>query len=446
MNMKQLLIVNQLRRSPTMVGLLTILFAALLLGADAAPTTAPAKASGMASPKYPVPYGEPTTRQIASTLRTIGQFIDEDSGPGAEANGANERTAHFNLISYPMGVLYAGELAAAEATGEQAHADYVAQRFQYMADQLAAGSTKGGLRNLIKPTSLDACGAMGAAIVKARRAGVGPDLKGVIDTFADYISHKQFRLPDGTLARNSPFPNSVWGDDAYMSVPFLAQMGALTGNRSYFDDAAKQIIQMYGKLFVPSVGLCTHAWNAENPDDHPHYYWGRANGWCIVATVELLSVLPDDHPAKAQLLQILRAHAQGIATAQSGAGLWHQMLDRPDSYLETSCSAMFTYALARGINRGWLDAAAYGPVAQAGWNGLTTRISNQGHITGTCIGTNYADDYVYYYNRPAVDDVHGYGPVLLAGSEMIHLLENKNFRIESPGGRPTLYIPKKTEN
>jgi len=107
---------------------------------------------------------------------------------------------------------------------------------------------------------------------------------------------------------------------------------------------------------------------------------------------------------------------------------------------------MFTYALARGVNRGWLDAAAYGPVAQAGWNGLTTRISNQGHITGTCIGTNYADDYVYYYNRPFVDDVHGYGPVLLAGSEMIHLLENKNFKIVATSAQPTLYVPKKPEN
>ena len=275
--------------------------------------------------------------------------------------------------------------------------------------------------------------------------GIGPDLKSVIDTYAKFIEHGQFRLPDGTLARNRPFPGSVWGDDAYMSVPFLAQMGALTGDRAYFDDAAKQIVQIYGKLFVPSIGLCTHAWNAENPDDHPHYYWGRANGWCIVATVELLSVLPEDHPARPELLKILRAHAQGIATEQSGTGLWHQMLDRSDSYLETSCSAMFTYSLARVVNRGWLDAAAYGPVAQAGWNGLTTRISGDGHITGTCIGTNYADDYVYYYSRPATDDVHGYGPVLLAGAEMIHLLENKSFRITNPAGQPAPYIPRITD-
>ncbi len=119
------------------------------------------------------------------------------------------------------------------------------------------------------------------------------------------------------------------------------------------------------------------------------------------------------------------------------------MLDRTDTYTETSCSAMFTFALAHGVNHGWLDAGAYGPVAQAGWNGLTTRIDGQGRITGTCVGTGYADDYVFYYHRPSTDDIHGYGPVLLAGAEMIHLLKNDHLKIKSPeGGSPVIYETK----
>ena len=91
----------------------------------------------------------------------------------------------------------------------------------------------------------------------------------------------------------------------------------------------------------------------------PKYYWGRANGWVMVATAELLELLPQDHPDRAALIDILRKHAEGVATQQSGSGLWHQMLDRPDSYLETSCSAMFTYSMAKGVNRGWLNASQY---------------------------------------------------------------------------------------
>jgi len=153
-----------------------------------------------------------------------------------------------------------------------------------------------------------------------------------------------------------------------------------------------------------------------------------------MAMAELLSVLPENHPGRAEVLKLLRAQARGIADVQSGSGLWHQLLDRQDSYLETSCTAMFTFALARGVNEGWLNAASYAPVAIAGWNGLSTRISPQGHVVGTCVGTSYANDAVYYYHRPARDDPHGYGPTLLAGAEMIRLLENPNLRFS---GRPT---------
>jgi hypothetical protein len=76
---------------------------------------------------------------------------------------------------------------------------------------------------------------------RARAEEGGPDMRRVIDRFAEYVSTKQFRLEDGLLARKSPFPKSIWLDDAYMSVPLLAQYGKLTGERKYFDDAAKQL-------------------------------------------------------------------------------------------------------------------------------------------------------------------------------------------------------------
>src|SRR5205823_9685276 len=97
---------------------------------------------------------------------------------------------------------------------------------------------------------------------------------------------------------------------------------------------------------------------------------------------------------------------------------------------------MFTFAIARGVNRGWLDPFSYGPVAIAGWNGLSTRVTPEGRIDGTCIGTNYAADPIYYFNRPSTDDVHGYGPTLLAASEMIRLVTNDKFQIKSAKGSP----------
>jgi rhamnogalacturonyl hydrolase YesR len=412
----------------------------------------PSNPSSQPLPVYPIPYHTPKIDEITRILRAVKSRVEGSTMRHATTHSTTNPSdpdfgRRFPLVTYPMGVIYSGMLSAADATGDKSFADYDASIFQVFADDaakvdlsLAAPHRGSAVNFLLYPRSLDDCGAIGASLIRGRRAGVGPDLKVIIDRMADFISHKQLRLEDGTLARSRPFRNSVWADDAYMSIPFLSQMGALTGDSKYLDDAATQILNFAHYLYIPSTGLFTHHWNTANPDDQPRYYWGRANGWMILSMVDLLDVLPEDHPMRDRILRLFRASAQGIASAQAGDGLWHQMLDRTDTYTETSCSAMFVYALAHGVNRGWLDAGAYGPVAQAGWNGLTTRIDAKGHVTGTCIGTGYADDYVFYYHRPATDDIHGYGPVLLAGSEMIRLLKNTHFRINSPeGSNPVVY-------
>ncbi len=106
---------------------------------------------------------------------------------------------------------------------------------------------------------------------------------------------------------------------------------------------------------------------------------------------------------------------------QSDEGMWHQLLDKQDSYLETSCTAMFTYAIARAVNRGYID-RQYAAVARRGWKGVQSRIRPDGQIEGICAGTGVGEDLVHYYHRPTpLNDVHGTGAVLLAGAEMILL-------------------------
>jgi rhamnogalacturonyl hydrolase YesR len=152
------------------------------------------------------------------------------------------------------------------------------------------------LRTVLFPQTLDDSGSMCAAMIKADRAGTADGaLRPWIDNYANRVSTRQFRLADGTFARNSPMPNSVWLDDLYMSVPCLAQRGRLTGDRRYFDDAAQQILQFHSRMFVQENGLWMHGWIQEM-SPHPVFHWARANGWALMATVELLSVLPEDHP------------------------------------------------------------------------------------------------------------------------------------------------------
>jgi rhamnogalacturonyl hydrolase YesR len=416
-------------------------------------------------PRYPVSYGVPTTQQVKGTLDRVRQRLESAVGSTIVTRGSKEPAKDlskpgdyvldsgperkFSPYGYPTGVIYSGMLLCNEVTGDKGYADFVAKRYQLFADNLPALSSwpkedqrRNPFRLMLTPNSLDACGAMGASMGRAARMHVGPDLHEVIDRFADYVSTKQFRLDDGTLARKNPFKECLWLDDAYMSVPLLAQYGKITGDRKYFDDAAKQIKQFYAHLFVPAAGLYTHGANMANPENHPHYYWGRANGWVMVATAELLDLLPADHSDHDALVKILRDHAVGVAAQQSGSGLWHQMLDKPDSYLETSCTAMFSYAMAKGVNRGWLNASQYGPVAIAGWNGVTSKISADGKLSDVCIGTSYADDMIYYYHRPATDDIHGYGPVLLCGAEMIRLVGNEKLQIKGSSSGPVMITEK----
>src|SRR5262249_14809738 len=161
---------------------------------------------------------------------------------------------------------------------------------------------------------------MCAALIKANRAKIGPDLKSQIDVYMDWISNKQYRFSDKTLARQRPHAETLWLDDLYMSVPALSQMGKLTGDKKYYDDACRQILQFASRMFVPEKNAWMHGWSA-NTDDHPAFYWARANGWAVMAMAELLDVLPEDHPQRADILKLFRAQVKGLAQYQSGDGL-----------------------------------------------------------------------------------------------------------------------------
>jgi len=399
---------------------------------------------------YPIPYQKPTVAEITEVLERVRGYLEKtepnrvvDGLTGAEitdfsAPNVNARIPDgageaFYPLDYTMGVIHSGMLLASEATGDARFQDYTRRQLQFIADRLpyfrgvvaqGARPAKETFGAILRTGSLDDSGSMCAALVKARRRGIGPDLREVIERWSDYVAHEQFRIADGTLARRRPQPESLWADDLYMSVPALAQMGALTGDRTWFDEAVKQVLQFHDHLWDPQTGLYAHGKHLNQPTN-PEFYWARANGWAMLASVELLDVLPADHPGRAKVVENLRAHVRAVAKLQSGAGLWHQMLDKTDSYLETSASAIFVYSIARAIDAGWISPASYGSVAQAGWMGVTTRVNGRGQVEGTCVGTTLAGDHVYYYNRPqSVFATHGYGPVLLAGAEMIRLLQN----------------------
>lgn len=224
------------------------------------------------------------------------------------------------------------------------------------------------------------------------------------------------RLEDGTLYRKG---KGVMTDDPYMTIPFLVRQWKHDGDATHLDDAVQQFMGTYKLLFDPQAGLVKHLWDIKTGAPAGHF-WGRGNGWMVLAEVELLAALPADHPRRNQVLGAYRDHMKGLRRWQDPAGGWHQVVNHPESWIETSCTGMFTYGLARGVNEGWLDADS-ADSARKGWQALHAKITPEGDVVDVCASTD-TGDLAFYLKRPRLQgDLHGFGSVLLAGSEVVRL-------------------------
>lgn len=402
-------------------------------------------------PDYPVPYEVPSTEKVKGVLDRVFNYLNTTTPAGFVNRKTNDafqlasapdtnitfKQGDFRLTSYEWGVTYAGMTRVGEITGDERYTAYTKERLNFLAAAYPAfkklydqyPKPANPMRQPVAPHALDDVGAMCAAMIKEYRRSKEPLLRPMIDAYIAYVSTKEYRLADGTLARNRPQKNTLWLDDLFMSVPALAQMGKLTGDTKYYGDAVKQVLQFSRRMFNKELGIYMHGW-VEAMQVHPEFHWGRANGWAVMTMVELLDVLPENYKGRDDVMAQLKAHISGLATYQSGQGFWHQLLDRADSYLETSATAIYAYAIAKAVNRGWIDAKAFAPVCLLAWNAVSTKVNDKGQVEGTCVGTGMAFDPAFYYYRPVnVYAAHGYGPVLLAGAEIINLIKTHNFEI-----------------
>lgn len=196
-----------------------------------------------------------------------------------------------------------------------------------------------------------------------------------------------------------------WIDDMYMIGILQVEAFRATRERKYADRAAEELTAYVERLQQPS-GLFFHAPNAP-------WFWSRGNGWVASGLAEVLGILPDDHPRRAVLLRAYRSMMAALAQHQSPEGLWRQIIDKDDAWLETSGTAMFGNAIAMGVQRGWLDAPAFDPVWRKAWAGLCRRLDAAGDLAEVCEGTNKSRDIAPYYTRKRITgDFHGQAPLL----------------------------------
>lgn len=381
---------------------------------------------------------EAIVRKIADYILQQASFRfegidDHQSYASAKAIPENTKVRisdSFGEWRYPNGVLNMAMINLGTFLQEEKYLHYAIRHIAFCFDnykyfeqhyQPGASSRNYPFWQLFNMHELDDCGAMGASVIEVYQKTKRPEYKEYIEKAARHITEIQDRLADQTLVRKAPYKMTLWADDLYMSVPLLSRMGTLSGNRKYFDDAIHQVLRFTHYLWDEKKDLYYHCYYSDlNRNGVAH--WGRANGWVMMAQVHLLNQLPSDYPQRQAIVNNLDRQIRGLAQYQGPNGLWHQLLDKNDSYLESSCSAMFVYGIARAINQGWID-QRYASIALRGWEALKkNQITPDGQLKDVCVGTGIENDLLFYYHRPAVlNDLHGLGAVIDAGIEIIKL-------------------------
>lgn len=275
------------------------------------------------------------------------------------------------------------------------------------------------LKKAMKLGELDYIGTMGMNFVEAYKLCENKEIAHIIDVLEYAVENNVPRFDDGTYYR----VYSMWADDIFMSCPFLTRLGLMRNDAGYFDKVLKQLLgfkkrlymedkKIYSHIFLPEIGLANRV------------PWGRGNGWIFNALSDACVNIPDSFTGKRQIEEMFVEFAYGIKALQDESGLWHQVLDCEDSYLETSASAMFLLGIARGIKIGLLKENDFYDCIINAYEGIINKcIDSDGNVYGVCRGSGFSMDKEYYKTLGTIkNDDHGTGVVLSALSELYNII------------------------
>lgn len=247
------------------------------------------------------------------------------------------------------------------------------------------------------------------------------------------------RTKSGGLWHKKIYPYQMWLDGLYMGQPFMARYISEYEDGKNFDDVAHQFAESYKHTLDEKTGLLFHAWDeskamdwADKETGKSPNFWSRSLGWYVMALVDVLDYFPQDHPRRGELIGYLNDLSMALVKVQDESGIWYQVPNFPDregNYLESSGTAMFAYAFAKGVRKGYLP-ESFNAVANKAFDGLVKELikvdeDGEVHLTQTCKGAGLGGDpyrdasYEYYISEAKrVNNLHGTGPFILAALEL----------------------------
>lgn len=204
----------------------------------------------------------------------------------------------------------------------------------------------------------------------------------------------------------------IWIDDMYMITFLQTQAFRATGDYKYIERTARQMV-MYLDKIQRKDGLFNHA-------EGKNFVWGRGDGWMAAGMPIVLKYLRTRDRKYGRIMEGYLKMMETLRYWQREDGLWGQLVNDPDSWDETSASAMFAYGMQEGLNHKWIDKETYGPCVEKAWNALCSKLDDKGNLKGVCVGTGARNNRDWYMNRPVVDgDPHGQAPMMWICNAML---------------------------
>ncbi|MFP4192124.1 MAG: glycoside hydrolase family 88 protein [Candidatus Hydrogenedentota bacterium] len=361
---------------------------------------------------------------VIKTMNTVAPDVVETT-PEAVAQRVADHYIETQTPSHHYGHLLTlyGLVRVAEATGREDYGGYVDEVLAELVREEVPDSPIGGsFQNY----------AMGGLAGMYRYVQGRPHGdEALLRSYAEQLIEEHPRDADGLMSHPSPGDRPpeerrIWVDCLMAICPFLSMSAVVLDEPELHEESIEQYLLMEDALFSEELGLFHQSKNFGPPGSVSPDTWGRGTGWALIGLVELIRFLPEDHPERDAMIARLERMMETLEPLQAPSGMWRQDLVTPESYEETSGTGLILYALAMGLRKGWLPETMR-PMAEQAWEGLAKTVDAHGAVHGTCVGTRGASDapLEFWLERPtAVDDSHGFGPVLLAAAEM-HLLRTE---------------------
>ncbi|KQX48404.1 beta-galactosidase BglB [Paenibacillus sp. Root444D2] len=230
-----------------------------------------------------------------------------------------------------------------------------------------------------------------------------------------YVMEEMPRTDEGGLqhvvTRNLN-EGQLWDDTLYMTVLFVARMGVLLHEDKYFQESIRQFLVHLKYLTDVKTGLFFHGWTFIGHHHYAQALWARGNSWYTAGLVDYLDIAPLPSGVSEFLITSLERQVRTLASLQHESGLWHTLLDKPDSYLETSASSAFAYGILKAVRRGFLD-ESYRAVGLKALEGVLHKIDDDGIVHGVSYGTGLKDNLDYYRNIKQCPMPYGQSMALL---------------------------------